>query len=144
MKREDVLLAILAVADGRGYQPVQMQKAMFLLQQNLSGLITEGECYYFEPYDYGPFDKQVYEDAETLSCSDLVEITKSPNGRWKTYAASALGSERGTAVLQTLPKDYQGYISAVSSWVRSLGFNELVKSIYAMYPDMKKNSVFVN
>ena len=144
MKREELLLAVLAAAGGRTYQPVQIQKALFLLDQNVPELITDGERYHFEPYDYGPFDKQVYKDAERWSLFDLVEITSSPNGRWKRYAVSEEGLERGEALLGTLSDDYRVYIEAISEWVRSLGFNELVKSIYAVYPDMKKNSVFVN
>ena len=144
MKREDLLLAALAAAGGHAYQPVQVQKAMFLLDQNVPELITDGECYQFEPYDYGPFDKQVYKDAETLHEWGFAEITSSPNGRWKRYAASGEGLERGEAILNGLSDAHRTYIEAISQWVRSLSFNELVKSIYAVYPDMKKNSIFVD
>ena len=142
MKREEMLLAVLAAAGGRPYQPVQIQKVMFLLDRNVPELITDGERYHFEPYDYGPFDKQVYKDAEQLSFFDLVEITHSPNGRWKRYAASGEGWERGRAILDDLPAAHRSYIEAISQWVRSLGFNQLVKSIYEAYPEMKTNSIF--
>ena len=144
MKREDLLLAVLAAAEGRAYQPVQIQKVMFLLDQNVPELITDGDGYNFEPYDYGPFDKQVYKDAETLNSFDFAEITSSPNGRWKRYAASGEGLERGEAILDSLSEAHKNYVCAISEWVRSLGFNQLVKSVYEAYPDMKRNSIFVD
>ena len=144
MKREELLLAVLAAARERAYQPVQIQKAMFLLDQNVPEIITDGDRYNFEPYDYGPFDKRVYKDAERWSLFGLAEITPSPNGRWKRYAVSEKGLERGEALLDALSDDYRAYIMAISEWVRSLGFNEVVKSSYTVYPDMKKNSVFVD
>lgn len=144
MKREDLLLAVLAAAGGRPYQPVQIQKVMFLLDRNVPELITDGEPYGFEPYDYGPFDKQVYKDAEHLSHINLAEITPSPNGRWKRYAASGEGFERGEAILDGLSDEHRSYIEAISQWVRSLGFNQLVKSIYEAYPEMKSNSIFAD
>ena len=142
MKREELLLAVLAAARGRAYQPVQIQKAMFLLNQNVPDLITGGDGYNFEPYDYGPFDKQVYKDAETLSGFGLVEVTPAPSGRWKRYAVSGEGLECGEALLQDLSKEHRKYIEDISKWVRSLGFNQLVKSVYDAYPEMKKNSIF--
>ena len=144
MKRQDLLLAVLASAEGGAFQPVQIQKAVFLIVRNLPGVVTDGPNYSFQPYDYGPFDKAVYSDADLLSVSGHCVIAASPKGRWRTYAASPLGVSEGLECLQSLPDDFREYIVAVSNWVRSQSFGGLVKSIYEAYPETKENSIFVD
>jgi hypothetical protein len=59
VNRRDLVLAILAAADGRAYTPVQIQKAVFIVCDQFPDLIEEGPHFHFEPYDYGPFDSDV-------------------------------------------------------------------------------------
>lgn len=143
MDRRRALLAVLAAAEGHTYQPVQLQKAIFLISRNIPQAI-EGRPFRFEPYDYGPFDAEVYHEAEILRDEGFADITSSPNGRWKLYAASQRGILEGKKALAELSPQHQKYIIEVVSWVRRLGFSELVKSIYEAYPDMKANSIFQN
>jgi uncharacterized protein YwgA len=142
MKREELLLAIFAAAGGRPYSPVQIQKAVFLVTRNLPRIVTEGEKYSFEPYDYGPFDRRVYNDAETLASQGLVEISQQPGTRWKRYSASDAGLSRGKDMLDQIQVSHKTYIESVSNWIRSLSFEQLVKAIYEAYPDTKVNSIF--
>lgn len=63
--REQIALVILSLADGKPFTPVQIQKALFLASDKVaSAFATE---YTFQPYDYGPFDWQVYADIEELA-----------------------------------------------------------------------------
>ena len=49
----------------RRFSPVQLQKAVFLvIKAGLAGL--PAEAYDFQPYHYGPFDINIYHDAEAL------------------------------------------------------------------------------
>ena len=41
-----------------------------------------------------------------------------------------------------MQKQQREYISRVFQWVRALSFEQLVRAIYAQYPEMKENSVF--
>lgn len=66
MDREDLVLACLAPAKGALHSPVQVQKMFFLIDRNISEDI-EGPLFDFHPYDYGPFDKAVYETLEKLA-----------------------------------------------------------------------------
>jgi hypothetical protein len=140
MTRDDALLAILAASGGRNYAPAQIQKAVFLITENLPRLVTKGPKYQFEPYDYGPFDRHVYTDCETLAAAGKVEILQGP--RWKYYTATDEGVKRGNEILNSLSEIDRKYIVMVSNWVRSLTFEQLVKSIYQKYPKMKVNSIF--
>lgn len=142
MSRNDLVLAILAVAAGRPYSPAQLQKTAFLITTNLGGLVTDGPSFNFQPYDYGPFDKDVYVEAQRLRDMGSVEITPSPWGRWVTYAATQNGIERGLAILSRMPESAQKYVRDVSAWALAQSFNSLVKSIYDAYPAMRANSIF--
>lgn len=142
MDRRDVLIAVLAAAEGRAYQPVQIQKAMFLLARNLPELVDEGPHFAFEPYDYGPFDANVYNVADELRREGLADIGQSNLGHWKTYAATGAGIRDGNRVLEAMTVRARTYLREVSAWVLGQSFSSLVRSIYDAYPDMRVNSVF--
>jgi hypothetical protein len=141
MNRRDVLLAILAAADGRPFTPVQLQKAAFLVAKNLERIFDPSSRYAFAPYDYGPFDSNVYGEAETLARLGLVSISAEP-GRYRQYVATDTGVKLGRQLLDRLQADDRRYVKDVASWVLRLSFGQLVKSIYTAYPDMRANSIF--
>ncbi|HEY2009510.1 MAG TPA: hypothetical protein VGH23_11005 [Rhizomicrobium sp.] len=142
MSRADLILALLASASGRSYSPAQLQKTVFLVTRNVPGLVNEGPGFDFQPYDYGPFDKAVYQEAEVLKQAGNAEIVPSPWGRWVTYAATQAGIERGEQILNGLRGETAQYLRQVSAWALSQSFSSLVKAIYDMYPEMKVNSIF--
>jgi hypothetical protein len=142
MNRRDLVLAILAAAEGRPYTPVQIQKAAFIVCDQFPNLIDEGPGFHFEPYDYGPFDSDVYAEISHLQVARDAVIAPSPFGNWNTYAASDKGLKRGTQLLEEMPAEEEDYIERISAWVRSLSFKRLVKSIYEAYPHMRANSIF--
>lgn len=137
MQRSETILAILASADGRPLTPVQLQKAAFLLDRN--GL---AKGFHFTPYDYGPFDRAVYDEATALAARGLATINPAQWGRWNVYAATAEGVDAGQEVLGDLKPAEAAYVRDVVAWVRNQSFASLVKSIYQQYPEMRENSVF--
>jgi hypothetical protein len=143
MNRRDAVLAVLAAADGNGYGPAQLQKALFLISRNSPDVFDDGRGFNFTPYDYGPFDKRVYDAADELASEGLCTVTRSSNG-YRTYGATQEGRRIGQEVLAGLEDDKRTYIQEVSRWVRSLSFAQLVKSIYEAYPETRKNSIFVD
>jgi hypothetical protein len=142
MGRGELVLALLASAAGRAYSPAQLQKTAFLVTRNMPGLVTEGPGFDFQPYDYGPFDKDVYNEASALKQQGFAEISQAPWGRWVMYAATQAGIERGQQVLAELPAATQEYLRSVSNWALSQSFKSLVKAIYDAYPEMRVNSIF--
>lgn len=142
MTRQELLLTVLACAEGRPFSPVQIQKALFLISKRMPELVTEGPGYQFVPYDYGPFDSSVYSDAAVLAAQGEVVISPSGVGNWNTYAVSDAGLESGQLSMAFLSERAQTYLKEVSDWVRAQSFASLVKAIYDAYPEMRANSIF--
>jgi uncharacterized protein len=140
MKRRDLVLAAMSRADGTGkFTPVQVQKLFFLVDRNLAEDLG-GALYNFRPYDYGPFDSQVYSDLETLATDGLVEIEHTY--RWRVYRLTPEGREAGESAFAELSSRVQNYLDKAVVFVRGLSFSRLVSAIYKAYPDMRTNSVF--
>lgn len=139
MKRGDVVLAALAPARGAPHSPVQVQKILFLLDRNIPRDVA-GPRFDFQPYNYGPFDKAVYEELEALAKDGLVELL--PSWKWNDYRLTKAGQQAGDEILNSLKPSAREYMVKVSEVVRSLTFSQLVSAIYKAYPDMRANSVF--
>lgn len=139
MRREDLTLIMLALAEGRQYTPVQIQKAMFLADD----LAREAfdSRYDFQPYDYGPFDPDVYRDVGRMEAEGLTRVSVTSRG-WNVYRATDAGRQRGRTLLDKLSVEQQKKLARISRFVRSLSFTDLVSSIYKAYPHMRERSVF--
>jgi hypothetical protein len=66
LSRDEIALVMLSLADGKSFSPVQIQKALFLATDKAAAAFDRRSHYNFQPYDYGPFDWQVYSDVEKL------------------------------------------------------------------------------
>ncbi len=142
MDRTSFVLAAMSPANGSPFSPVQVQKLFFLLDQNVTDHIGDGPYFQFKPYDYGPFDPQVYCELEEMEADGLAEIHDPPL-KSRTYRLTEKGQERGAEALAEVPEGIRVYIGNLVDFVRSQSFTELVSAIYRAYPDMKVNSVFV-
>jgi uncharacterized protein len=140
MERRNLVLAALAAGgENASYWPVQVQKLLFLIDREASALV-DGPHFEFKPYDYGPFDRAVYVELESLSTQGLVGMQNT--GRYRVYSLSPEGYRRGAESLRGLGDAASTYVEQAARWVRSLSFQQLVAAIYNRYPDMKVNSVF--
>jgi uncharacterized protein YwgA len=138
MEPKDLLLACLSVAGKESYQPVQIQKLVFLLQDR--GL--KETVFNFVPFDYGPFDPQIYVKLEELSDEGFVEILGESFAKNRRYKLKPEGYEKANAAFNKLSKENQEFIVRLYRWMKKLTFAQLVGAVYADYPDMRKNSVF--
>lgn len=139
MDRRNFVLAALSVANGAIYTPVQVQKLFFLIDREIPKLVS-GPHFAFEPYNYGPFDQEVYRELEALETDGYVELV--PQSTWSSYRLTDKGQARGEKYLAKLDKKASSYICQASEFVRSLSFTQLVSAIYKAYPKMRENSVF--
>ena len=139
MNQKEIVLTGLAPSNGAFHRPVQVQKLFFLLDKNIAGYVG-GPFFNFKPYNYGPFDKAVYDVLEELEAEHLIEIRKANS--WREFRLTTQGQIRGAALLNQLPVRVKNYFIEVSEFVRKLSFTQLVSAIYKAYPEMKANSVF--
>jgi uncharacterized protein len=139
MQREEITLIVLALSRGQSYTPVQIQKAMFLAEDLAPDAFDSH--YDFQPYDYGPFDREVYLDIEAMEAQGWASVGHSARG-WRVYSATPEGVRRGLGLYEVLPSRTQEMLSKISTFVRRLSFSDLVSSIYKAYPHMRERSVF--
>lgn len=137
--RINCLLAVLASARGEPMTPVQLQKALFLLGKRLPS-VGGRPFYHFSPYAYGPFDPNVYTDAEVLAISGDIIIEPSEYGRYKLYRISEDGLRKDGQL--GIDEDDRRIIDDVVEYVTSRSFQQLISDIYRQYPEMRVNSVF--
>jgi hypothetical protein len=140
MDRHSLILAALAAGgENASFTPVQVQKLFFLLDREGRHLV-DGPHFSFAPYDYGPFDRAVYDELDVLAHLNLVRIQST--GRYRVYTLTQAGFQQGARQLGALQTGARSYLHNLASWVRQLSFEQLVAAIYNRYPEMKVNSIF--
>ena len=133
-----VLTAMAAGGSHASFDPVQMQKYLFLIDREIPRWI-DGPHFRFQPYDYGPFDKEVYAVLDSLAQENLVHIDDTR--RYRRYSLTDSGLKLGITMLDSLPESVSRYLINVARWVRCLSFRQLLTAIYQRYPDMAVKSV---
>ena len=102
MERRELIIAALAAAgENAAFAPVQVQKLFFLLDREAHQLLG-GPHFAFAPYDYGPFDRQLYEELERLEWEGLVAIDHSR--RYRLYRLTSQGYSEGVQELNKVPE----------------------------------------
>ena len=140
MDKQSIILAAFSTANDRNFSPVQIQKLLFLIDKNVGEKIG-GPFFNFQPYDYGPFDSEIYTVLNQLISDGLLEQIETSRG-WKLYKLTQTGLEKGQLELTNLEQKFQTYFEELASFIHSLSFSQLVSTIYKAYPEMKVNSVF--
>ena len=142
MQRKDWTLLAICAAGSKGLTPVQLQKTLFVLGQEQSHAVG-ADYYHFSAYDYGPFDRAVYDDAEDLAQAGFVVIAIPPEQSWRQFIATAPGCERAQGLRRAADAEVTDFLDRLVSWVSRQPFQKLVRAIYDRYPTMRANSVFV-
>lgn len=141
MTKRELLLACLAAAQGGTYEPVQIQKLVFLFQEKAPDLFQK-KPFKFVPYNYGPFDQKIYSELDAMSGEGLVQIWPANFCIPRSYALTEVGKKAGDESLGKMADRFRKYLFQLSTWVRSISFAALVGAIYNEFPAMKVNSVF--
>jgi hypothetical protein len=140
MRRADWTLLAVTFANGNGLTPVQLQKSLFVLGRELPKEAGP-DFYEFVAYDYGPFARSIYTDAQMLADAGLIAIGADKSGL-RIYTPTLRGFEVGGILRGNASTRAVEYLKSVVAWAQSLPFPELIQSIYARYPDTAVNSVF--
>ncbi len=134
-------LAVL-YADGQQVEGItRMQKLVFLAERELRDL-DEEEFYDFEPYDYGPFSKELYADIESLAEEGYVEEeeVETPGGKTKQVYDI---SNKGKALFNHLQDETNlamDNIEELKDQHNDKPLLQLIKHVYLEYPEMAVNS----
>src|SRR2546421_1226747 len=143
MRPKDWTLLVISAADSQGLSPFQLQKSLFLLERRLSENIPEeklGEAFYeFIPYNYGPFDVKIYQDAEVLEEEGLITIQSSAGRRWKIYQAIPSGLRVATKLRSEVSPRVLSYLDTIVAWVLERSFRDLVLAVYKAYPEFREH-----
>ena len=137
-----IVKALFGVERNISYSPIQIQKLLFLIDQELLEKIDGGPFFKFEPYDYGPFDIEIYDILSKLQSKGLIIIQKNQYQPKRIYIGSKKIYTEGEKILEGMSPNVSKHISSLSSWIRELSFFQLVTYIYKKYPDMAIYSVF--
>ena len=141
LTREDWLLLALSRSPGGAMSPVQIQKALFLFGQEVGD--TVGTRYYsFVPYDYGPFDAAVYVDLRRMMHDGHVRGEWNPGRSWQNYTLTVCGRKAAHALEKEADARLIEFLGRIVVWVKGRSFSDLLRSIYAAYPEFAVNSVF--
>lgn len=141
LENREIMLLVITAAGSTGLTPVQLMKSVFLISR--SGLPEVPTHFYsFVPYDYGPFNPDVYRDVEALESEGIVVEVHDAGRSWPKYVITPAGLERAEELRSQVGPQFSAYIDKVVVWVKSLTFSALLRAIYAKYPEMRENSVF--
>lgn len=119
------------------FNPIQIQKLLFLIDQELAGHVG-GPHFKFEPHNFGPFDPQVYDVLADLAAEHKIEINT--EGQYWLYWLAAHGAVEGTDALSTLDDRVAECLYQCARWVQIQSWRSLLTEIYAKYPYMRSNS----
>ena len=141
LARQHWLLIALSKSPGGVMSPVQIQKALFLFGQE-AGSAVGTEFYSFEPYDYGPFDAAIYVDLRRFTNEGHVRRQWHPGRSWKSYAITGSGRHAALALEPDADTRLTEFLERIVAWVKARSFSDLLRSVYAAYPEFAENSVF--
>ncbi len=126
----------------------RFQKLIFLMQKegNLNKL-EPTDTYRFEPYDYGPFSSDLYDDLdehierdliedsmeEMDEEEDIVEYKYQLKSEGKDFVKRHISSEEIQEVVQEAKRIVHEY--------ENMHLPELINIVYSKYPDYAENSV---
>lgn len=135
-RSEVVLSAMAAGGAGTLFEPARIRTLLFLIDREIPEPFG-GPHFDFRPNDYGPFDRAVHDELDTLNRSGQVCIAGDPDRR--TYALARTGLNQGRRDLSRLPNEVRQYLRELARWALSLGFGRLFAAIYRRYPEMATN-----
>ena len=136
-RSETVIVALAAGGIGAAFDPVRIQKLLFLVDREVPGLIRGGG-FNFKPFHFGPFDKAVYKELEDLVHERYVEIDR--DGPYPLYSLTQRGQSKGEILLAKCDDAVKSYVERAAQWVLCTSFGRLVEAIYKRYPEMAARS----
>lgn len=130
--------AVMSEDEREPLDRLRMQKGVFLLTKR--GSVDWQNTYEFSPYDWGPFSRELVFDLERLVDEGFLEKERVPGHRYRRYRTTDRGDELLAREGLTAPE--KKFVERTRSFVTSRSFSELLRDVYAEYPDYAVNSRF--
>jgi hypothetical protein len=130
----DWTLLALAQSSSGSLQPLQLQKALCLLSEQLSLPLLQCDTFYdFTPNEYGPFSAAIYSDIEELASSGLVIVS---HDGWpgRHFVLTREGREAAQQLPATIEPEAVRCLTAVLAWITSFELRELLQVDLATFP----------
>jgi uncharacterized protein len=142
MTKRDWLILLLAYKGdgGSALDPVRIQKGMFLLSKE--GVIPAGEQYEFTPYHYGPYSFELRADADRLVRQDMADSLPVSGYTWGNYRLTDEGIAYAKEVIERIGPEAARKVYEIKRAVTGKNFADLLRDVYARYPEFAQNSVF--
>lgn len=137
VSRSDILLAILAAANGKELSRGHLQKVAFLVSEEFKGELPP-DFYEFDKHNYGPFCHDITGDTDMLLYWGWIKASAGSDRSTETYSIS---KHFNLDELQ-LGEDVKRYIKDTVAWVADMSFSKLVRAIYLRYPEFLERSIF--
>lgn len=143
MDNKDWLLMLVATPEGKGDEitkidPIRIMKGMFYFIKNS----LRSDIYEFEPYLLGPVSFAIYHDLDELIEEGYVAAEDVPGETWKRYYATPSGLSRSRDLEKGADSSLVKSLREHKQRVCSLGFFELLKTVYKDYPEFATQSIF--
>lgn len=145
MERRDLALAVISDLAGAADEEypldrIRMQKAVFLLVQRGS---PEWRAFYrYVPYDWGPYSSQLVSDIRTMEDDGLLEVERGAASRYGRYRTTPKGAVAAAEIWERLGAPEREFIRLVRAYVTHRSFTQLLREVYAAYPEFATASRF--
>ncbi len=121
-------------------EPIRIQKTLFKFSEE-SGL-PKRVLYKFQPYNWGAFSAKIYSDLDELVGLGLVGRSPHPGSSWADYSLTPAGSRLAGRLRNQAGEKGLGVLAQISAWVEARPFAQLLRDVYADYPEMASRSLF--
>ena len=135
--RSEILLAIIAAAEGKELSRVHLQKVAFLVSEVFEGRLPQ-DFYTFDKYDYGPFCIDIYNDTAMLEYWGRIRVARGTERNDERFIAADDVCFESLQVDEAIKR----YIKDTVDWVAEMSFGQLVRAVYLLYPEFLERSKF--
>jgi hypothetical protein len=139
LTQEDLILTLADGATGPyDLDRIRLMKGCFIVSER--GRREWRNLFEFRPYAYGPFDRSVYSARDAAIADGL--LMNDPHGRYDDYALTDSGRARVAEVEAAIGGANADWVRRVGHYVTSKSFAQLLREVYARWPDYASRSVF--
>ena len=142
IRQKILLLVFQNLKNSKKLDPIQIQKTIFLIEKECIENKSLTKTFNFVPYNYGPFDKDIYNDLQILIQKNLV--ASEWNGNIKQYKATENTElfDYRNELVNHYGKTFVDNVKNITDFVSNLSFDKLLNWLYNKYPEMAENTVY--